>query len=63
MRYGDWSIYKTHLFKNNTNNEIPIPKKFKDGIYFQDMTDNLKSFKSLKPNNKRSILKSLNMEV
>lgn len=63
LRFGDWSIYKSHLFKSNTNSEIPIPKIFKDGIYFQDMIKNFKSFKSLKPNSKRSILKSLCMEV
>lgn len=63
LRFGDWSIYKSHLFKSNTNGEIPIPKLFKDGIYFQNMIENLKSFKSLKSNTKRSILKCLNMEV
>lgn len=63
LRHGDWSIYKAHLFKSNTNSEIPIPKIFQDGIHFQDMIENLKSVKSLKPNNKRSILKALRMEV
>lgn len=42
---------------------VPSPKIFEAGEYLKNVADDLMHFKSLKISSKRSILKSLNMEV
>lgn len=42
---------------------VPSPKTFEAGEYFKNIAEDLMHFKSLKTSSKRSILKSLNMEV
>lgn len=49
--------------KNDKKMSIPIPKTFKDGKDFENIVQNCMHFKSLKVNNKKNILKYLNMEV
>jgi len=51
------------VHKNNNKNLVPTPKIFEAGKYLKNIDDNLMHFKSLKINDKRSILKFLNMEV
>ncbi|KAL4122384.1 hypothetical protein QTP88_014719 [Uroleucon formosanum] len=62
LRYGDWSIFKSHVNKNNERICIPTPKIFEAGKDFKNKADNLMHFKSLKTSSKKSILKSLNLE-
>lgn len=62
LRYGTWSTYKSYMHKNKEI-VVPTPKLFEAGKSFKDFADSLIHFKSLKTNSKRSILKSLNLEV
>lgn len=51
------------MHKKNQEISVPTPKLFEADKYIKNAANNLKHFKSLTINSKKSILKTLNMEV
>lgn len=56
-------MFKSYTNKYNEKICVPTPKNFEAVKDFKNKADSLINFKLLKTSSKKSILKSLNMEV